>query len=77
MRYANVNVAVALATDDGGLLVPVIRNTDQKSLAQISAEVKEFALKAKEKRLQPADWADNTFTVSNLGMFGVDNFRQL
>lgn len=77
VRYVNVNVAVALATDDGGLLVPVIRNTDQKSLAQISAEVKEFALKAKEKRLQPADWADNTFTVSNLGMFGVDNFSAI
>lgn len=74
LRYGNINIAVAMATDDGGLLVPVVRNTDQKSLTQISAEVKIFAKKAKEKKLQPSDWADNTFTVSNLGMFGVENF---
>lgn len=74
LRYGNINIAVAMATDDGGLLVPVVRNADQKSLTQISAEVKTFAKKAKEKKLQPSDWADNTFTVSNLGMFGVENF---
>lgn len=74
VRYANINVAVALAIEDGGLLVPVIRNADQKSLSQISAEVKDFALKARTKKMQPADWADNTFTVSNLGMFGVEDF---
>lgn len=77
VRYANVNIAVALATEDGGLLVPVIRNTDKKSLAEISSEVKEFAQKAREKKMQPSDWADNTFTVSNLGMFGVEDFTAI
>jgi pyruvate dehydrogenase E2 component (dihydrolipoamide acetyltransferase) len=60
-----------------GLLVPVVRFADQKSLSQISTEVKEYGKKAKEKKLQPQDWAGNTFTVSNLGMFGIDSFTAI
>ena len=77
IRYYNyINVGVAVAVDEG-LLVPVVRNTDHKGLAQISAEVREFALKAKDKKLQPQDWEGNTFTISNLGMFGIDEFTAI
>ena len=77
IRYYNyVNVGVAVAVEDG-LLVPVVRNTDFKSLSQISVEVKEFVGKAKDKKLQPQDWEGNTFTVSNLGMFGIDQFTAI
>lgn len=69
----HVNIGVAVAVEDG-LLVPVIRFADGKSLSQISAEVKTFAQKAKDKKLQPSDWEGSTFTVSNLGMFGIDQF---
>jgi pyruvate dehydrogenase E2 component (dihydrolipoamide acetyltransferase) len=58
-------------------LVPVIRHADAKSLTQISAEVKDFAQRAKTKKLQPADWEGNTFTISNLGMFGIDQFTAI
>jgi pyruvate dehydrogenase E2 component (dihydrolipoamide acetyltransferase) len=74
--YDYVNVGVAVAVEDG-LLVPVIRNTDQKSLSQIAGEVKGFAQKAKEKKLQPSDWEGNTFTISNLGMFGIEEFTAI
>jgi pyruvate dehydrogenase E2 component (dihydrolipoamide acetyltransferase) len=60
-----------------GLLVPVVRFADTKSLSQISAEVKEFAQRAKAKKLQPADWEGSTFTISNLGMFGVEEFTAI
>lgn len=77
IRYYNyVNVGVAVAVEDG-LLVPVIRNTDHKGLFQISQEVKEFAGKAKDKKLQPQDWEGNTFTISNLGMFGIEEFTAI
>jgi pyruvate dehydrogenase E2 component (dihydrolipoamide acetyltransferase) len=77
IRYNNhIHIGVAVAVDDG-LLVPVIRFADGKTLSQISAEVKEFARKAKEKKLQPADWEGNTFTISNLGMFGIDQFTAI
>ena len=69
----HVNVGVAVAVPDG-LLVPVVRFADTKSLKQISAEVKEFSQKAKDKKLQPSDWEGSTFTISNLGMFGIDQF---
>ncbi|MGF7230836.1 2-oxo acid dehydrogenase subunit E2, partial [Arachidicoccus sp.] len=69
----HVNIGVAVAVEDG-LLVPVVRFADGKSLSQISAEVKTFAQKAKDKKLQPSDWEGSTFTVSNLGMFGIDQF---
>jgi len=77
IRYNNhVNIGVAVAVDEG-LLVPVVRFADGKSLSQICAEVKEFAQKAKDKKLQPEDWEGNTFTISNLGMFGIDNFTAI
>jgi pyruvate dehydrogenase E2 component (dihydrolipoamide acetyltransferase) len=72
----HVNIGVAVAVDEG-LLVPVVRFADGKSLSHISAEVKEFAKKAKDKKLQPADWEGSTFTISNLGMFGVDEFTAI
>ncbi len=72
----HVHIGVAVAVEDG-LLVPVIRFADQKSLSQISAETKDLAGKAKTKKLQPADWAGNTFSISNLGMFGIDEFTAI
>jgi pyruvate dehydrogenase E2 component (dihydrolipoamide acetyltransferase) len=65
-----------MAVEDG-LLVPVVRFADQKGLSQISAEVKEYGKKAKEKKLQPQDWTGNTFTISNLGMYGIDEFTAI
>lgn len=74
--YNYINVGVAVAVDEG-LLVPVIRNTDHKGLAQISAEVRDFAQRAKDKKLQPSDWEGNTFTISNLGMYGIEEFTAI
>lgn len=77
IRYNNhVNVGVAVAVPDG-LLVPVVRFADTKSLSQISAEVKDYAQKAKDKKLQPQDWEGNTFSISNLGMFGIEEFTAI
>ena len=75
-RNQHVNIGVAIAVEDG-LLVPVVRYTDTKSLSDISTEVKEYAQKAKDKKLQPADWEGSTFTISNLGMFGIDEFTAI
>lgn len=72
----HVNIGVAVAVDEG-LLVPVVRFADTKSLSQIGAEVKEYAQKAKDKKLQPSDWEGSTFTISNLGMFGIDQFTAI
>ncbi len=77
IRYNNhINIGVAVAVEDG-LLVPVVRFADGKSLSQIGAEVKDYAQKAKDKKLQPADWEGSTFTISNLGMFGIDQFTAI
>jgi pyruvate dehydrogenase E2 component (dihydrolipoamide acetyltransferase) len=77
IRYNHhVNIGVAVAVEEG-LLVPVVRFADTKSLSQIGVEVKEFAKKAKDKKLQPSDWEGNTFTISNLGMFGIDQFTAI
>jgi pyruvate dehydrogenase E2 component (dihydrolipoamide acetyltransferase) len=77
IRYnQHVHVGVAVAVPDG-LLVPVVRFADTKRLGEISSEVKDFVLRANDKKLQPADWAGNTFTVSNLGMFGIDEFTAI
>lgn len=77
IRYnQHVHIGVAVAVEEG-LLVPVVRFADQKSFAQIGAEVKEYAKKAKEKKLQPSDWEGNTFTISNLGMFGIEEFTAI
>jgi pyruvate dehydrogenase E2 component (dihydrolipoamide acetyltransferase) len=72
----HVHIGMAVAVEDG-LLVPVIRFANEKSIAQISAEAKELGGKAKSKQLQPKDWEGNTFTVSNLGMFGIDQFTSI
>jgi pyruvate dehydrogenase E2 component (dihydrolipoamide acetyltransferase) len=77
IRYNHhIHIGVAMAVEEG-LLVPVVRFADQKSLSQISSEVKEYGKKAKEKKLQPQDWSGNTFTISNLGMFGIDSFTAI
>lgn len=75
-RNQHVNIGVAVAVEDG-LLVPVVRFADTKGLLQISSEVREYAKKAKDKKLQPADWEGNTFTISNLGMFGIESFTAI
>lgn len=75
-RNQHVHIGVAVAVEDG-LLVPVVRFADTKGLTQIGAEVKEFAQKAKDKKLQPSDWEGNTFTISNLGMFGIESFTAI
>lgn len=72
----HIHIGVAISVEDG-LLVPVVRFADQKGLHQISAEVKEYAGKAKSKKLQPSDWEGNTFTISNLGMFDIDQFTAI
>lgn len=77
IRYnSHVNIGVAVAVEDG-LLVPVVRHADLKPLTAINAEVKALAEKAKTKKLQPAEWEGNTFTISNLGMFGIDEFTAI
>jgi pyruvate dehydrogenase E2 component (dihydrolipoamide acetyltransferase) len=72
----HVNIGIAVAVDEG-LLVPVVRFADTKTLSEIGFTVKGFAQKAKDKKLQPADWEGSTFTISNLGMFGVDEFTAI
>ncbi len=72
----HINIGSAVATPDG-LIVPVIRFADQKSLAQIAAEAKEFYAKAKDKKLQPNEFSGNTFTISNLGMMDIDEFTAI
>ena len=77
IRYNHhVHMGVAVAVEEG-LLVPVVRFADTKTLAQINQEVKVFADKAKNKKLQPSDWEGNTFTISNLGMFGIEEFTAI
>ncbi len=72
----HVHIGVAVAVPDG-LLVPVVRFADTKRLSEISSEVKDFVLRANDKKLQPKDWEGNTFTVSNLGMFGIEEFTAI
>ena len=72
----HIHVGVAVAVKDG-LLVPVIRFADNKSLSHIAVEVKDLAQKAHDKKLQPADWEGSTFTISNLGMFGIEEFTAI
>ncbi|MCB9236222.1 MAG: pyruvate dehydrogenase complex dihydrolipoamide acetyltransferase [Bacteroidia bacterium] len=74
--YDHVHIGVAVAVPDG-LIVPVVRFADSKGLAQISTETKALAEKARDKKLQPADWEGNTFTISNLGMFGIEEFTAI
>lgn len=75
-RNAHVHIGVAVAVEDG-LLVPVVRFADGKDMPEIGAEVRELAMKAKTKKLQPEEWEGNTFTISNLGMFGIEAFTAI
>jgi len=72
----HIHIGVAVAVEEG-LLVPVVKFADNKSLSHIAVEVKELANKAKNKQLQPKEWEGNTFTISNLGMFGIEEFTAI
>lgn len=77
IRYnKHINIGVAVAVDEG-LLVPVVRFADNKTLSHISVEVKQLAEKAHNKKLQPSEWEGSTFTISNLGMFGIEEFTAI
>ena len=71
---ANINVAVAVAMDDGGLITPVLQNADQQDIYSLSRNWKSLVERARAKQLQPEEYSSGTFTISNLGMFGVDTF---
>ena len=75
-QWHEVHVGVAVAVDEG-LITPVIRHADQKSLREIAAEVRELAGRAREKRLKPEEYTGATFSISNLGMFGIDEFTAI
>lgn len=75
-RNEHIHIGVAVAVDEG-LLVPVVRFADGKEMQEIGAEVRELAQKAKNKKLQPQEWEGNTFTISNLGMFGIEEFTAI
>ncbi|MBL7845478.1 MAG: pyruvate dehydrogenase complex dihydrolipoamide acetyltransferase [Cyclobacteriaceae bacterium] len=75
-KNKHVHIGVAVAVKDG-LVVPVVRFADNKTFSHIAAEVKELAQKAHDKKLQPSDWEGSTFTISNLGMFGIDQFTAI
>ncbi|MCK6618371.1 MAG: pyruvate dehydrogenase complex dihydrolipoamide acetyltransferase [Cyclobacteriaceae bacterium] len=72
----HIHIGVAVAVKDG-LVVPVVRFADNKSLSHIAAEVKDLAQKAHDKKLQPSEWEGSTFTISNLGMFGIEEFTAI
>jgi pyruvate dehydrogenase E2 component (dihydrolipoamide acetyltransferase) len=77
IRYnQHIHIGVAVAVEEG-LLVPVVRFADNKTLSHIASEVKDLGAKAKNKQLQPSDWEGNTFTISNLGMFGIEEFTAI
>ncbi len=77
IRYnQHIHIGVAIAVEDG-LLVPVVRFADHKGLSNISVEVKDLGKRAKDKKLQPSEWEGNTFTISNLGMFGIEAFTAI
>jgi len=75
-KHGSIHIAMAVAIEDG-LITPVIRNVDQKGLTQISKESKELAQKARDRKLQPEEWEGSTFSVSNLGMFGIEEFTAI
>jgi len=75
-RNQHINIGIAVAIPDG-LVVPVVKFTDSKSLSHISAEIKELGKKAKDKKIQPKDMEGGTFSISNLGMFGIDEFTAI
>jgi len=73
-RFNRVHIDVAVALEDGGLITPVIRDADSKTLQQISRETKELAARARNRKLLPEEYTGGTFSVSNLGMLGIDEF---
>ncbi|MBD1923223.1 2-oxo acid dehydrogenase subunit E2 [Microcoleus sp. FACHB-831] len=72
--HGAINVAVAVAMDDGGLITPVLQNADQQDIYSLSRNWKDLVERARSKQLQPQEYNSGTFTLSNLGMFGVDRF---
>ncbi len=76
LKHQHIHIGVAVAVPEG-LMVPVIRYADSKSLSHISAEIKDLAGKARDKKLQPEEMQGNTFTISNLGMFGIEEFTAI
>jgi pyruvate dehydrogenase E2 component (dihydrolipoamide acetyltransferase) len=76
IQYGRIDVGIAVSLD-GGLLTPVIRNTDKKSIFDISGEVKELAKKARDRKLKPEEFTNGTFTISNLGMYGISRFTAI
>lgn len=75
-RHGGVHVGVAVALD-GGLITPVVRDADQKGLSTISGEVQDLAGRAREGKLQPGEYSGSTFTISNLGMMGIEHFTAI
>ncbi|MEM0938883.1 MAG: pyruvate dehydrogenase complex dihydrolipoamide acetyltransferase [Bacteroidota bacterium] len=76
LRHDHIHIGVAVAISEG-LIVPVVRFADNKTLSHISADVKDLAQRAKDKKLQPEEFSGNTFTISNLGMFGIEEFTAI
>lgn len=76
LQFGRVDIGIAVSLD-GGLLTPVIRNADIKSILEISREVKELAKKARERKLKPEEFSNGTFTISNLGMYGISMFTAI
>ncbi len=75
MSYPNqINIAVAVAMEDGGLITPVLQNVDQTNLSDLSTQWSDLVKRSRTKQLQPEEYSSGTFTLSNLGMFGVDRF---
>ena len=73
-KHADVSVAVAI---EGGLITPIIKDADQKGLAQISSEMKDLASRARDRKLKPEEYQGGTFSLSNLGMFGISSFSSI
>ena len=74
IRHAHIHVGIAVATERG-LIVPVVRDADQKTLTQIARETRDLAERAQAGKLQPPDYTGGTFSISNLGMFGIEQFN--
>jgi pyruvate dehydrogenase E2 component (dihydrolipoamide acetyltransferase) len=74
--YNNIDISVAVAIDNG-LITPIVKNADQKSIIAISNEMKELAKKARQGKLQPEEFQGGSFSISNLGMYGIDNFAAI
>lgn len=76
-QFSSADISIAIATADGNLFTPIVKSVERKSVLEISRAIRSFAERAKEKKLRPEEMAGGTFTVSNLGMFGVDRFNAI